>query len=315
MISLKGFIDGWNRFFYSKTDASALAIFRIIFGIFLFINGISLVEDFQAWFGVGDNALVPLFDSFTYYRDFRINIFKWLSPTEFSAWLVLSTYILTSIFVMIGFKTRLSTIVTFILLVSLQNRNYAILNSGDTLMRCMLFLMMFAPTHVKYSVDALVRKKMGDPYDSQVPILTIRLMQLQFSLVYLATTLFKLKGYDWVDGTAVYYTSRLVNFQRIVLPIVFDFPMLVKFATWSALFIEFAMGSLIWVKELRVWVLLSGLLLHLLIEVTMSIGFFEWVMMAGYIVFLEPKEVAWFKVRFMRLLPRKNIEMQKVSLS
>jgi uncharacterized membrane protein YphA (DoxX/SURF4 family) len=306
MFSLQSFITGWDKFFYSKTDATALCIFRILFGFFLFLNGISLVEDFHEWFGLGDNALVPLQDSMTFYSNFRVNIYNWLSPTESSAWFVLITYIVTSVFVMIGFKTRISTLICFVLMVSMQNRNYSILNSGDTLMRCMLFLMIFAPTNVKYSIDAYQRKKRGLTYSSDIPILTIRLMQLQFSLVYLATTLFKLKGYDWVDGTAVYYTSRLVNFQRIVLPIVFDFPSLVKFATWSALFIEFSMGTLVWVKELRVWVLLAGLLLHLGIEVSMSIGFFEWVMIAAYILFLEPSEIDWFKQRFVRLLPART---------
>lgn len=295
MISFKAFLRGWDHFFYKRTDASALCIFRIMFGFFLFLNGISLVEDFQVWYGIGDNALIPLDDSLNFYSNFRINVYRWLSPTETSAWMVLIAYITTSVFVMVGFKTRISTIICFILMVSMQNRNYSILNSGDTLMRCMLFLMMFAPTHVKYSVDAYLSEKKGLPYRTDISLLTIRLMQLQFSLVYLATTLFKLKGYDWVDGTAVYYTSRLVNFQRIVLPFVFDFPFLIKFATWSALFIEFAMGSLVWIKEFRLPVLFAGLLLHLGIEVSMSIGFFEWVMIAAYILFLEPKEVKWLQ--------------------
>lgn len=303
MFSLRGFIQGWDRFFYSHTDATALALFRIMFGFFLFLNGISLVEDFHEWFGIGDNALVPLQDSFNFYSNVRINLFRWLSPTLWSAKCVLFLYLLTSLTVMIGFKTRISTFVCFILMVSMQNRNWAILNSGDTLMRCMLFLMVFAPTHVKYSVDSYLAAKKGTPFGDQIPIFTVRLMQLQFSLVYLATTLFKLKGYDWVDGTAVYYTSRLVNFQRVVLPIVFDFPFLVKFATWSALFIEFSMGTLVWFKELRIPVLIAGLLLHLGIEISMSIGFFEWVMIAAYILFLEPKEVEWLRIRFVRLIP------------
>lgn len=307
MISIKNFYAGWDKFFYSMTDASALCVFRIIFGFFLVLNGISLVEDFDVWYGVGDNALVPLQDSFTFYNDFRINIFKWLSPTEASAWFVLLTYIFSSFAIMLGFQTRINSLICFILIISLQNRNYAILNSGDTLMRCMLFLMIFAPTNVKYSIDAYFRRKEGSPFDPTVSMVTIRLMQLQFSLVYLATTLFKLKGYDWVDGTAVYYTSRLENFQRIVLPIVFDYPSLVKFATWSALFIEFAMGTLVWVKEFRIWVLIAGIILHLAIELSMSIGFFEWVMMAGYLLFLEPQEFQWMMRQFTDPFQKKKV--------
>jgi uncharacterized membrane protein YphA (DoxX/SURF4 family) len=287
MITFVSFSRWWDDFFFGKTDAAALCIFRIIFGLFLILNGISLIEDFDAWFGVGDNALVPLADSLKFYSNLRLNIYRWLSPTEGAAWLVLLGYIVSSLFVMIGFKTRVSALICFFFMVSMQNRNFAILNSGDTLMRCLLFLLIFAPSHVRYSVDAILSKIYGTPLDPIIPRLTIRLLQLQFSLVYLATTLFKLKGLDWVDGTAVYYTSRLVNFQRIVLPVVFDVPILVQLATWTALFVEFAMGFLIWIRELRIWVLIAGILLHLLIEVSMSIGFFEWVMMSAYILFLE----------------------------
>jgi hypothetical protein len=308
MISAKTFIDGWNRFFYSKTDASTLCLFRVFMGFFLFLNGISLVEDIEYWFGTGTNALVPLADSLSFYRGFRINLFKIMSPTETSAWIILMTYIAASFSVMIGYKTKIATVVSFILLVSLQNRNYVILNSGDTILRCMLFVLIFAPSNVKYSVDAWLAKKSGKISDSEIPILTIRLLQLQFSLVYLATTLFKLKGYDWVDGTAVYYTSRLVNFQRMPIPVIFDFVFLVQMATWSALVIEFAMGTLIWVKEFRKWVLLAGLILHLGIEVTMSIGFFEWVMISAYVLFLEPYEFRffanWFRSLSMKRLHR-----------
>ena len=301
MFSFKGFVEGWNNFFFSETSPDALCYFRIFLGFFLFLNGISLIPDFEAWYGVGVNSLLPLNDSFKLYSNFRINIFKWLSPTEASAWFVLITYTLASFALMVGFKTRVSAIITFILLVSLQNRNYTILNSGDTLMRCMLFVLMLSPSGVKFSIDAWIREKKGLPKTESISYTTVRLLQLQFALVYFATTLFKLKGYDWVDGTAVYYTSRLTNFQRFAIPLIFDLPSLTKFFTWTALAIEFAMGVLIWVKEWRKWVLLSGIALHMGIEITMSIGFFEWVMISAYILFLEADEIK----KLIRFIPRK----------
>lgn len=297
MFSMKNFISGWNEFFYRKSSAETLCVFRMILGFLLVLNGVSLIEDFYEWFGIGDRALVPLEDSFTFYSNFRINLFNYLSPTVYSAWFILFAYILSSFTMMIGFWSRTSTFISFVLLVTLQNRNYAILNSGDTLLRCMLFPMIFAPTHVLFSVDCYLRKGINRPCDTQITILPLRLLQLQFSVVYLSTALFKLKGIDWVDGSAVYYTSRLLNFQRVVLPIVFDYPSFVKAATWSALFIEFAMGTLVWVKEFRVWVLAAGIILHLSIEISMSIGFFEWVMIAGYILFITPEDLKWLKLK------------------
>lgn len=301
MFSFESFRTGWNNFFYSETDPTSLSLFRIVLGFFLFLNGISLIPDFEVWFGLSTNSLVPLHDALRFYTNLRFNIFKWLSPTETSAFVVLILYTISAFLLMIGFKTRIAGIVCFLLLVSMQNRNYVILNSGDTIMRCMLFLLMLSPCHTKFSIDAWIQEKRGKPYPEKISITFIRLMQLQFSLVYFATTLFKLKGYDWVDGTAVYYTSRLVNFQRVALPYVFDFAITNKFITWSALFIEFAMGTLIWVKEWRKWVLIFGLALHLGIEITMSIGFFEWIMVGSFILFLESEELHKLLVPFRNL--------------
>jgi uncharacterized membrane protein YphA (DoxX/SURF4 family) len=295
MFSMTTFQESWNRFFYSKTDGSMLCLFRALLGFFLLLNGLSLIEDYEVWFGVGQNSLVPLKDSFEFYKGFRINLFKIMAPTDESAWAILYLYILSSLGLMLGFKTRLSAILCFVLLVSLQARNHAILNSGDTILRCMLFVLMFAPAHVKYSLDAWKMRLIKKNYSTQIPILSVRLLQLQFTVVYLATTLYKLKGYDWVDGTAVYYTSRLLNFQRFALPFVFDHLAFVKFFTWSALTIEFAMGTLVWIKEFRLGVLAAGILLHLGIEISMDIGLFEWIMISAYVLFLTPSDLRLFK--------------------
>jgi hypothetical protein len=130
-------------------------------------------------------------------------------------------------------------------------------------------------------------------------------------LVYFATVLFKLKGHDWVDGTAVYYTSRLENFQRIILPVVFEEKNFIKIMTWSALFIEFSLATLIWIREMRKWVLMAGLLLHLGIELTMSIGCFEWLMMGAYVLFLDASDVK----RFLSFLIPQNIRNPLARLS
>lgn len=301
MISLMSLQRGWNQFFFNTTDASMLGIFRIIMGIILLLNGLSLVEDFYYWYGVGNESLVPLVDSLNFYHDPRINLFKVLPPKIASAGLILFAYIVFSFFVMIGYKTKISTILLFILIVSLQNRNYAILNSGDTVMRCLLFAMIWAPCGNCYSVDASLARKANRPLKKIVPILGVRLIQLQFAVIYLSTALFKFNGVDWVDGTAVYYTSRLENFQRFVIPILFDHLILIKFMTWFALFTEFAMGTLVWIKEIRIWVLFAGVLLHIGIEITMSIGFFEWVMFAGYLVFIKASDIKQLSVYYLRL--------------
>jgi hypothetical protein len=303
MISFTSIRSCWNHFFYEDVDPTVISLFRVIMGLFLFTNGLSLLPDWELWLGVGSNSLVPLSDSITFYHGFRINLFEWMTPTDQSALLILILFIVSSFFVLIGFQTRIFLILTFLLLVSIQNRNFTILNSGDTLLRCLLFPLIFSPAQFRFSVDSILRKKSQTPYPERTPVTALRLLQLQFTLVYFATVLFKLKGHDWVDGTAVYYTSRLENFQRIILPVVFEEKNFIKIMTWSALFIEFSLATLIWIREMRKWVLMAGLLLHLGIELTMSIGCFEWLMMGAYVLFLDASDVK----RFLSFLIPQNI--------
>ena len=287
MLSIKALAKAWDDFFFSESDLLSLCLFRIILGIFLLLNALSIIPDFTVWFGVSSDSLLPLETSLSLYDGFRINFFNWLAPTMLSAWTIFFLYLASSFGLMIGYKTKISAIFCFVTLVSLQNRNYTILNSGDTVLRCMLFPMMFAPSNIKFSLDSFIKRKTGILLVVRKQMTFLRLLQIQFSIVYLATTFFKMKGYDWVDGTAVYYTSRLQNFQRLAIPYLFDFAIPVKMLTWMALLVEFSMGTLVWIKECRKWVLLYGLALHLFIELTMSIGSFEWVMMGCYVLFVD----------------------------
>lgn len=98
-------------------------------------------------------------------------------------------------------------------------------------------------------------------------------------------------GILWMNGTAVYYAMRLEDFHRFPTPALHSL-FLIKSLTWLTLLIEFALGVLIWFKELRYPVLLAGLGLHLGIEYAMNIPLFEWMIVATYINFIEPQDLS-----------------------
>ena len=53
----------------------------------------------------------------------------------------------------IGYRTRMSTILLWLMTLSLQNRNLHILHGGDVLMRILLLFSIFLPLSDCYSVD------------------------------------------------------------------------------------------------------------------------------------------------------------------
>ena len=68
-------------------------------------------------------------------------------------------------------------------------------------------------------------------------------------------------------------------------------PVMIRIATRGTLLGERSLGSLIWIHELRVPVILVGIVMHLVFEVILNLQLFGWVMIAGLLLFL-PAEFA-----------------------
>jgi len=191
----------------------------------------------------------------------------------------------------LGFYTRHAMFFILIGLVSLHQRNIWFLSSSEVLMRIVCVYMLFAPAGKSLSLDAYFAKKEGRPWSQIHSPWVMRLIQVQLSVVYIWTVWHKLKGDTWIDGTALYYASRLESMTNFPVPFLFDSIFFIKLMTWGTLVLELALGTLIWFKEFRKPLLVAGVLFHLGIEYTMSIPFFEIVMMVLLFTFVQPIEV------------------------
>src|SRR5690606_16854739 len=94
---------------------------------------------------------------------------------------------------LVGYQTRVATILSYILLTSVQGRNYLILQGGDDILRTMLFWSMFVPLAARFSVDAVLRAR--HPNASAVPIRVVSLGTLalasQLLVMYLVSGILK----------------------------------------------------------------------------------------------------------------------------
>ncbi len=130
------------------------------------------------------------------------------------------------------------------------------------------------------------------------------MMQIEASIVYFTTFWWKTLGVSWMNGTAVYYSIHVQEIARFPLPGMHS-PFLMRLAAWGTLAVEFAAGVLVWFRDLRYYVLLAIIALHLGIEYTMTLPMFEWITMATLITFVDPADLsrAWAWIR-QRVGPR-----------
>jgi len=291
-------VRSWNQFFFAPQPTTPIALYRIIYGLLIITDLVLLYGDWLAWYGT--NGFVRMDTLVKLAPRRNLGIF-FLIPQD-DAWIqaFFWVFLLFAVFLTFGFLSRFSSVVVFLCLCSILRRNGYIIHAGDTLLRATGLFLMFAPTGAALSIDRLLRiwrgkegleKQLSWPWAQ-------RMIQIQMSLMYFSTFAWKTIGPLWRDGTALYYTTRLLQFQRFPVPALED-GIILKLATWSALFIEFAVGVLVWVRKLRYWVLLLGVCLHLSIEYSMNIPLFQWVAMAGYVTFIDPADLtrAWAWVR------------------
>jgi hypothetical protein len=211
-------------------------------------------------------------------------------------WVILASAILLTI----GFLTRLNTIIVFLGLASIQQRNLYMTHGGDTFLRVAGFFLMFAPAGAALSMDRLLRilrGREGAEIEPRSPWAQ-RMIQFELSLLYFVSFCWKIQGATWINGTALYYVYHLDQLRRFPVPSWFLRPTVLKLATWWTLVLEFSLGVLIWIKDLRYILLALGLLLHLSLEYSLNTPMFQWDVLSAYVLFIYPADMqrAWNRI-------------------
>jgi hypothetical protein len=115
-------------------------------------------------------------------------------------------------------------------------------------------------------------------------------MQIQLSVLYLASVWTKLSGGTWNDGTAVSFALRLEDLQRFEAPhALATSELAANLLTYGTLAVEASLGVLVWNRTLRPWVLALGVGMHLAIDLTLRVGFFSFAVFVLYIAFVPPE--------------------------
>lgn len=242
-------IELWNRFWFTKQSPLPLCVLRIFYGLLVIAYALQWLPDLANFFGPDAVVTVKALRHHGHATGF--SIFFMLPLTEQLVTTTWAVLFIAAVLSTIGLFTRASLIVTLICILSFHHRNVMILHSGDSILRLIGFMLVFAPAGAMLSVDRLLRGRKDGDAEPMMDAWPLRLVQLQLTALYCQTFFGKCAGATWFDGTAVYYASRLEDFYRFSVPYVFDHMWTCQLLTWGAIGTEFALWSLIWVKELR----------------------------------------------------------------
>ena len=307
MITLHQFWQGWKDFWFKPESPVPIAVFRILFGLVILQLGWFLAGDLHWYFG--EKAIVSQAANNAWNGISRLNIFEMLPKTNGTLDVLFAIFMIAALCLTLGFCTRLSAIIVFLGLISIDARNSLIFTGADNVMRVEAFLLMFSQCGKALSLDLLLKRKLkGEPIWAPVKPenpWALRLLQVQIALVYWAAYSVKICGTTWINGTAVYYITHIIEENKYAIPYLYDHRWTCQILGYLTLIGEFSLCILIWIKELRLPIIIMGIVMHLFFDYTLIIPQFQTIMIVSLMSFIEPstydKLGAAIKSRFPKL--------------
>jgi predicted DCC family thiol-disulfide oxidoreductase YuxK len=306
-------LSGWNAFFFSPADPTALGVMRIAVGLLAFWSLLVFGLDLHDYFGSTGWALptaIQTADRALAWSFWFLVPDLWLRPVWCVSLAVLALYTL-------GLFSRVTAILAWVIVVSTVRRVPIALYGFDQVLSALaLYLAVTGASGQAVSCDRFWRRwrqarvafahvsarqpggpgRRVTPDEPGVPPATVsanlalRLIQLHLVVIYGMAGLAKLQGPSWWDGTALWKTMTTGEFVALNFTALAAWPLLLNLLTHTTLALELLYPVLVWVKIARPIMLAGMLALHLGIAVT-SPGLTEFglAMLAGNLTFVSGK--------------------------
>lgn len=250
-------------------DARSLAIFRISLALLIIVDLMLRAPDIQVFYT--DAGVLPTYLTVTDRWRFSLHALNgdlWWQIALFTV------QTLAALGLLLGYRTRIAAVISFVLLISLVNRNPLVQHGGDGLMMAMCFWSMLLPLHLRFSLDAALDKKnQGDPNryreDSVELVCSAATIGVILQVLYLYVFAGLLKTGDaWrVDFNAAHLAVQAQHYATEFGAYFANFPELMKLTTFYVLFVE------LFVPFLALVPLLWCRLISLLMFVSLHVGF------------------------------------------
>ncbi|EJN58809.1 HTTM domain-containing protein [Halogranum rubrum] len=196
-------------------DVRALAVFRVSLGLLLLLDLLLRSRNLVAFYT--DAGTLPRSLLAAEYPTFAELSLHALSGAAWWQGLLFVVAGVLALSLLVGYRTKTTLLLSWLLLVSLHARNPLVLNGGDSLLRRLLFWGLFLPLGRRWSLDSLRRERReGADHITTNRVATVASAALltQVVLVYATNAVIKLRGEYWRDGTAI---VRVFSLDQMVV--------------------------------------------------------------------------------------------------
>ncbi|MFT5434904.1 MAG: hypothetical protein ACI9OJ_005620 [Myxococcota bacterium] len=264
-------------------DPRSLAAFRIGLAALMLIDIFWRLFDVEAFYT--DFGVLPRHTYTQLFANKYVMSFHMMSGQAYVQYILLGIQAVFATAMLVGYRTRIATVLAWVFLISLHGRNPYILQGGDILFRMFFFWAMFLPTGATWSVDSALDQEGKDPVPAGIMSAGSIALMLQIFFVYWFTMGLK-TGSEWLrDFTAVHYALHLDHFATPLAEWIREYDWLTTALTVITSVVE-VLGPIVALVAGRTWVRMGAVVvmigMHISFGATLKIGLFPWISIVGW---------------------------------
>ncbi len=264
-------INKINYYIKRPTKAAPLAVFRVLFGLIMFISTVRFW--YNGW--IEKIYIDPKFH-------FHYLGFEFIEvPGQFT-YVLFALIAALSLMIVVGYKHRWSMSLFFIAFTYVELMDKTSYLNHYYFVSVVSFLMIWLPMTCTFSLDAYYRRTEAN----YVPWWTIGSIQCLIGMVYVYAGLAKL-NYDWLYK-AMPLTLWLPAKQDIpILSALFQHKWVHFAFSWSGAAYDLLIVFFLMWSVTRIWAFLVVLLFHVLTAILFPIGMFPYLMILAVLIFFS----------------------------
>ncbi|GAB7090186.1 HTTM domain-containing protein [Halorubrum luteum] len=274
-------------------DTRSLALFRMLAGVLIVADVLARSRNLTFFYtddGVVPHELAVAAEPMAGYSVYA------LAPTPEATAVLFALTGIVGVALALGYYTRIATVIAFVLVVSLDLRNPFVTSFADTLFTTLLFLAIFLPLGERWSVDAVAADR---PRREAVAGVTTALILAQMVTMYAVNGYHKTASELWWSGEAAALVLGIDEMTFLFGDVLRASPTLLQLGglTWFGMLL----GSwlLLALRDRPRHLLVAAFMIaHLSMAVTVRIGAFSYVCLAGLLLFYQPS--AWRDIDALR---------------
>ena len=263
-----------SSYLTKRVPSSSLAVYRFFFGLLMCFSIIRFW--YKGW--IEELYLDPIFH-FSYYG------FEWIKPLGDYTYLIFFICFISSLFVCIGFRYRVSIIVFFLSFFYIEMMDKTTYLNHYYFISSLSFLMIFLPANSTFSIDNIISKK---SYPT-IPKWSVDSIKFFISIVYIYAAIAKMNS-DWLFHAMPLkiWISSKYHFSFFG-DTFFQQEWFYYFMSWAGMIYDLCIPFLLLYTRTRLIGFLLVIIFHMSTKLLFPIGMFPYIMIFSAIIFFSPK--------------------------